>query len=118
MPSSDVSNYLEKVSTTKETERSDYEAYLKGCTHVVQAIGFGKNEVPLLERDGKALSKGMKYDHVTGGFEDKGGKVRGLYGAGIAWPERIVDPEGNVEFAVGLWKFMSYLKRVVPGWKA
>jgi alpha-1,3/alpha-1,6-mannosyltransferase len=117
LPSSDVSRYLEKVATTKEKEREDYERRLPGCTHVVQAIGFHANVVPVLEREGKVLD--VKYDHTTGGFEDKEGrKVKGLYGAGIAWPERVVDPEGNTEYAVGLWKFMSYLKRVVPSWKA
>jgi hypothetical protein len=30
----------------------------------------------------------------------------------------VVDPEGNVEFAVGLYKFMNYLKRVVPNWRS
>lgn len=112
-----MSKYLEKVATTKEKEREDYEKHLPSCTHVVQAIGFHANAVPVLEKEGKALD--VKYDHTTGGFRDQeGGKVRGLYGAGIAWPEKVVDPEGNTEYAVGLWKFMSYLKRVVPSWKA
>jgi len=36
---------------------------------------------------------------------------------GIAFPESVTDPEGNKEMAVGLWKFMRYLKRIVPDWK-
>ena len=92
-----------------------YREHLPQCTHVIQAIGFHQNEIPVLERDRTELE--MKYNHTTGGFEDKKGKkVKGLYAAGIAWPERVVDPEGNVEYAVGLWKFMTYLKRVVPDW--
>jgi len=39
-------------------------------------------------------------------------------GVYIAWPNRVTDPEGNVEYAVGLAKFMSFLKEVVPNWKA
>jgi hypothetical protein len=116
LPSSDVSRYLEKVPTTREKEQAVYHQHLPQCTHVIQAIGFHQNEVPVLERDGTALE--VKYTNTTGGFEDKDGKkVKGLYAAGIAWPERVVDPEGNVEYAVGLWKFMSYLKRVVPDWR-
>lgn len=68
-----------------------------------------------MERNGKPILP--IYDNTTGGFADeKGEKVEGLFGAGIAWPERVVDPEGNIEHAVGLWKFMSYLQRVVPNW--
>ena len=115
--SSDVSRFLEKVSTTKEKEQETYLAHLPSCTHVVQAIGFRHNELPVLEREGGKLE--LVYDHETGGFGDKEGKrVRGLYGAGIAWPERVTDPEGNVEMAVGLAKFMKYLKKVVPEWRA
>jgi len=117
LPISDVSKYLEKVATTREQEQSDYKHHLPVCTHVIQAIGFTQNEIPVVERGGKKLD--AKYDNLTGGFMDSEGKeVRGLYAAGIAWPERVTDPEGNVEYAVGLWKFMSYLTRVVKDWKA
>jgi hypothetical protein len=117
LPSSEVSKYLEKVSTTREKEQDDYKKHLPTCTHVVQAIGFTKNEVPLLTRGEKSLQ--TDFDPLTGGFADKEGKeVRGLYGAGIAWPNRVTDPEGNVEYAVGLAKFMSFLKEVVPKWKS
>ncbi|KAE8453418.1 hypothetical protein EG329_010279 [Mollisiaceae sp. DMI_Dod_QoI] len=115
LPTSDVSKYLEKVSTTRDTEQEDYKEHLKDCTHVVQAIGFHANEIPVLDREGEKLE--IKYNNETGGFEDKDGKqVKGLYAAGIAFPERVVDPEGNVEHAVGLAKFMNFLKRVVPTW--
>lgn len=117
LPSSDVSRYLEKVSTTRDQEQAVYKQHLPACTHVVQAIGFTRNEIPMLERQGKQLE--IKYDNITGDFEDKeGNKVKGLYAAGIAYPEKVVDPEGNVEHAVGLAKFMNYLKRVVPNWNA
>ena len=116
LPSSDVSNYLEKIDTSKEKEQEDYKKHLPECTHVVQAIGFKKNKLPVIERDGSELE--IHYDHTTGGFNDrKGRRINGLYAAGIAWPESVVDPEGNTEYAVGLWKFMTYLKRVVPQWE-
>jgi alpha-1,3/alpha-1,6-mannosyltransferase len=117
LPTSDVSRFLEKVPTTRERELDVYREHLPACTHVIQAIGFQPNALPVLEREGQKLS--VKYNHSTGAFEDEQGKrVKGLYGAGIAWPERVVDPEGNTEFAVGLLKFMNYLKRVVPEWSA
>jgi hypothetical protein len=40
--------------------------------------------------------------------------LEGLYGCGIAWPEQTVDPKGNVEYAVGLAKFMNHAIRVIP----
>ncbi|RFU35157.1 hypothetical protein B7463_g1253, partial [Scytalidium lignicola] len=114
---SDVSKYLEKVRTTGEKEPETYNEHLPSCTHVIQAIGYTRSPLPVLERDSKPLE--IKYDHMTGGFEDNSGqKIKGLHAAGIAWPERVVDPEGNVEYAVGLFKFMRYLKRVVPQWTA
>ncbi|KAJ8063055.1 hypothetical protein OCU04_008298 [Sclerotinia nivalis] len=117
LPTSDVSKYLEKVKTSPETEREDYEKHLAACQYVVQAIGFTKNELPTIERDGTPLE--ITYNHETSGFVDAEGKtIRGLYGAGIAFPEKVVDPEGTTEYAVGLWKFMKYLKRVAPTWTA
>lgn len=117
LPSSDVSRFLEKVTTTKEKEQESYLEHLPACTHVVQAIGFHHNELPSLESEGKKLE--LKFDNDTGSFADKEGvKIKGLYGAGIAWPERVVDPEGNVEHAVGLGKFMKFLKRVTPNWSS
>lgn len=116
LPSSAVSKYLEKIATSREKEQEDYKKYLPDCTHVVQAIGFKKTQVPVLEKDGQKME--ARYDFRSGGFQNgKGERVKGLYAAGIAWPERVVDPEGNTEYAVGLWKFMTYLKRVVKDWK-
>lgn len=102
LAASDVSKFLRKIVTTKDNERQDYLEHLPGCTHVVQAIGFHANDIPRLKKGGKTLH--VKYNHTTAGFEDDEGKVvKGLYAAGIAWPEKVVDPEGNVEYAVGLW---------------
>lgn len=40
----------------------------------------------------------------------------GLFGLGIAYPEKKTDPFGQVEWQVGLWKFMNYLDKVLPIW--
>jgi hypothetical protein len=117
LPLSDVSKYLEKISTSRGKEDEMYSPHLTTCTHVIQAVGFQPNEIPKLQRNGKVLD--VRYNNRTAEFLDEGGaKVPGLYGAGIAWPEQVVDPEGNVEHAVGLLKFMTYLKRVVPDWNS
>ena len=37
-----------------------------------------------------------------------------MFGYGIAFPELVVDKLGNQENSVGMWKFMRYLKEVIP----
>jgi len=114
---SDVSRYLEKISTTREEEDHDYHKHLPKCTHVIQAIGYSRNPIPTFKKGVRELNP--EFDSLTGGFKDaQGEEVKGLYGAGIAWPNKVTDPEGNVEFAVGLAKFMSFLKKAVPDWKS
>ncbi|KAI9733901.1 MAG: hypothetical protein M1834_002556 [Cirrosporium novae-zelandiae] len=112
--SSPVSKYIQKIDS-KIDEKALYERHLPLCTHLVQAIGFKRDPIPTMYSDGKELN--VVYNPTTGGFaNNKGKKVPGLYGAGIAWPELVVDPMGNVEYAIGFWKFMKYLKRVVTNW--
>lgn len=92
-----------------------YMHHLTASTHVIQAVGFHPNVIPTLKlRENELVAS---YDGNTAGFRDEHGKkIPGLYAAGIAYPERVVNREGNVEYAIGLWKFMTYLQRVVPGW--
>ncbi|KAI0998173.1 Monooxygenase [Podosphaera aphanis] len=113
---SDVSHYLDKIATTRSMELEDYKKFLPSCSHVVQAIGFSPREKPRLMREGKPLD--TLFNHDLQIFEAAGKKVEGLYGAGIAWPERVTDPEGNVSLDVGMWKFMKSLKKAVPTWSA
>ena len=81
------------------------KAYLPQCSKSVQAIGFNRRNIPI---------EGLPV--VT--YNDKSGIIApGLFGSGIAFPETTVDPFGNVESSVGLWKFMNYLNRVVPVWQ-
>jgi hypothetical protein len=40
----------------------------------------------------------------------------GLFGIGIAFPELHIDRYNNQELSVGLWKFMTYIQRVLPLW--
>lgn len=89
---------------------------LSSCTHVVQAIGFTRNSIPQLAINGTKV-EGITYDPIQGSLLDnEGHAIPHTYGAGIAFPERVTDPAGNTEHAVGLWKFIKYLQRVVPSW--
>ncbi|KAF3020119.1 hypothetical protein E8E14_006714 [Neopestalotiopsis sp. 37M] len=92
-------------------EAEAYQRELPGCDHMIQAIGFTRNQLPV-------MNKTLQYDHHTSQFLDAASRtvVPGLYGAGIAFPEGVVDPSGDKEYAVGFFKFMKFLKRVSPQW--
>lgn len=123
---SDVSKYVTKVAYDKGREAEVFSENLPGCDFYVQAIGYDRDPIPALKdaKTGKEITP--YYNHETGGFtyvnESECGsigdlaKLPGMYGAGIAWPERVKDPHGNVEYAVGFFKFMKYIKRVVHDW--
>ncbi|GAP83631.1 hypothetical protein SAMD00023353_0500130 [Rosellinia necatrix] len=126
-PSSAVSKVITKVWTAGKEEEV-YKAEMPGCTHIVQAVGYVRNPLPRFEvvrKDGGAAEPlQLEYDNLKGRFYETGGPkvdhekkyVPGLFGAGIAFPERVTDPHGNVEYAVGFWKFMKFVKKVVPDW--
>ncbi|KAI1354346.1 hypothetical protein F5Y01DRAFT_273841 [Xylaria sp. FL0043] len=126
-PNSPVSKVITKVWTAGREEEA-YAAEFPKCTHVVQAVGYARNPLPSLEAIGKdggpPKSLQVEYDNINGRFYTPDGSkseqarryVPGLFGAGIAFPERVTDPLGNVEYAVGFWKFMKFVKRVVPDW--
>lgn len=99
----------------REAEAEMYARHLPGCDYIVQAVGYTRDPLPQLKKEGAPLA--IEFDHGNGRFHQTGGTdVPGLFGAGIAFPERVVDPLGNVEYAVGFFKFMKFLKRVVPTW--
>ncbi|CAJ2512049.1 Uu.00g076740.m01.CDS01 [Anthostomella pinea] len=125
--SSLVSKIITKHWTTGNEDQV-YRAELPDCTHIIQAVGYNRNPLPdlqIVERD-TTITKPLhvEFDHVTGRFfksSDSRSKtdreyVPRLFGAGIAFPERVTDPHGNVEYAVGFWKFMRFAKKVVPEW--
>ncbi|CAI7652464.1 unnamed protein product [Penicillium glandicola] len=120
LPTSHAGQVLAKIDCAggKEIEAAQYHKYLPGCDYLVQAVGYTRTSLPDLSKNGVPLL--MSYDHDTGMFHEPGrtSVIPGLFGAGIAFPERVVDPHGNEEYAVGFWKFMKFLKRVVPSWVA
>jgi hypothetical protein len=126
LPNSDVSKHLTKVAYEAGTEKETYARHLQGVDFYVQAIGYSRDPIPALKTgEGRAIEP--VFDHENGHFaysagggngnsEGKLQKLPGLFGAGIAWPARVVDPEGNVEYAVGFFKFMKHIKKVVGSW--
>lgn len=77
---------------------------LPECNKVIHAIGFNPRTLPVSDMEA------LNYNPTNGII------APGLFGFGIAFPERIQDPLGHQEFNVGLWKFMKYIKRILPIW--
>ena len=122
---SDVRNYIERIDYEAGTEKDSFAQYLPGSDYVIQAIGYRNDPMPAL-RTTKGKEIEPQFDHEKGSFkyvqESDCGKIGnlvqlpGMYGAGIAFPERVKDPHGNVEMAVGFFKFMKFVKKVSPDW--
>jgi hypothetical protein len=125
MAQSDVGRFITRIDYEKGDEEGTFEETLPGCNLYVQAIGYNADPLPALKTSGgKEITP--YFDHQKGSFNyvresDDGTigdlvKVPGMYGAGIAWPESVVDPHGNVEMAVGFKKFMNFVQRVGGAW--
>ncbi|KAJ5554443.1 hypothetical protein N7513_004402 [Penicillium frequentans] len=118
LPTSSAGEVITKIDCAggEDRESAQYRSHLPGCDYIVQAVGFTRDPLPQLAKDGALLA--MEFDHETGQFHERGNGavIPGLFGSGIAFPQRVVDPYGNVEYAVGFFKFMKFLKKVVPSW--
>lgn len=104
----------------KNHQGDEYKAYkeeLAGCTHLLAAIGYDNNEIPAVTGV-PGLQGPPKFDPYNGNFKasERADVISGLHGAGIAYPETVTDKVGNVESAVGWFKFMKFMKRVAPEW--
>jgi len=107
---SDVSKYIKRVDYPAGSEKDVYSKEMSDSDYYVQAIGYNRNPIPVI-RTSSGKEVVPEFDHQKGAFN-----MPGLFGAGIAWPERVKDPHGNVEMAVGFFKFMKFVKRVSPEW--
>ena len=82
-----------------------FEEVLALCNKVVYAVGFERRKIPVLEQ------------YPTANYQETTGIIApGLFGLGIAYPQTQLDPLGNKEYRVGLWKFMDYLNTMLPIW--
>ena len=126
-----------QVGHAAESEKQVYGTTLTKCTHLIYAVGYDRNTIPRIKMDGKRVDKGIKFDMHSSGFHlgsadgveerdgnaDRGKRrgqdkdlIPGLYGCGIAFPEEVEDPKGNVEAAVGFAKFFKFAERVKTIW--
>ncbi|KAK4495335.1 hypothetical protein PRZ48_013666 [Zasmidium cellare] len=131
LPSSPISKVLTKIDYEKGHEEEVYKAHLPGSDFVVQAIGYNRDPLPTLKivtSNGKTKEITPYFDHDKGVFNyvresDCGtigdlARLPGVYGAGIAFPQRVVDKKyGHEEFNVGFFKFMKAAKQWVEEWK-
>lgn len=79
--------------------------HLPFCDKVIYAIGFKQRHMITM-----GDYEPMHYNPHVGIIGP------GLFGLGIAFPEKKQDPFGNEEYQVGLWKFMLYLNKIMPVW--
>ena len=83
----------------------NFDNLLASCSKVVYTIGFTPRPRP----------ETPQFPDLS--YNDSNGIIApGLFGLGIAYPQKVVDPFGNVEHNVGLWKFMTYLNQVMDLW--
>ncbi|KAK3983902.1 pyridine nucleotide-disulfide oxidoreductase-domain-containing protein [Cladorrhinum sp. PSN332] len=103
---------------SEEAQWMTMEFGLFDCDLCVHAIGYERDPLPCTvigkqEITDEERQLTVKVSPKSGAI---GKKANALYGAGIAFPEEVDTPEGSKEMAVGMWKFMKYLKGVVPKW--
>ena len=93
---------LENVQNISRFHESEYENGVKDCNKIIFAIGFERNDLP--------VEGNITYNETNGQLWQNGCLMEGMFGFGIAFPEKVVDPESNVEFSVGMWKFVRYIR--------
>lgn len=103
----ELTGRLQRVCVKGEGGPAASAVALSECTAVVYAVGFDPNTPPsiCISVGGQVLPK-VEHDPLTGCILG----AEGVRGFGIAFPERVTDPHGNVEYSVGLWKFMRYVR--------
>jgi len=79
--------------------------YLPECNKAVYAVGFERRHLPIV-----AGLESVHYNPQSGII------APGLFGIGIGFPECHENPFGIKEYAVGLWKFLKYIDRIMPVW--
>lgn len=128
-------NVYRKYLLEKEQEKIPSPKFL------IQAIGYTKNPIPTLSiivpkshtnaKNEKIEILNPIFDHDKGIFSytpntntppknemSKSRQIPGLYGAGIAFPQKILDKKYlHEEMNVGFMKFMKAVKGWVGGWK-
>jgi hypothetical protein len=124
----------ETIMRVKNTELAR-TAWLPLCNKIIYAIGYERNEIPcpdikpeeLVYNDvtgevssgaapGTAVSSSELSGDVVGAENTKNLVAPRLFGIGIAFPEKIIDPWGKEQHTIGMIDFLEYAQRIVPEW--
>lgn len=90
--------------------------HLPKCTHAVVCIGYAANST--LHINGLPLSKFKHDKHTTQIMTADGKPVSGLFGIGVAFPPEVKAISGEIEAAVGVGKFWTYINdKVLKQWE-
>jgi hypothetical protein len=92
----------------------EYES-LVNCTKIIYAVGYQRTQLPQVFNFQKNTASCISFNNENGRIYLDGMEAPNMYGFGIAFPQRIVDPYGNMEDNVGMFKFMKYIKATLPG---
>jgi hypothetical protein len=106
--------FVKRFMTSDESEKNIFKSEMPGCNKIIYGVGFSSNPLPIITFKKTIDPKTITYDKLTGQLVAGSHRLDGLFGYGIAFPEQTKDPEGNQELAVGMWKFMKYIKRIIP----
>lgn len=87
-----------------QATKHNIETYLDDCDRVIYAVGFRPR---VIEVAGMSVLQHNIHNGII---------APGLFGFGIAFPKQTIDPSGNREKSVGLWKFMMHINTVLPIW--
>lgn len=87
---------------------------VKAADKSIFAIGYERNPLPAIIYSSSSTPLDPSSLDCTPSGQLKTADIpaiEGLFGFGIAFPERVVDLDGTGEAAVGLWKFMRHIKK-------
>ncbi|WRT70467.1 uncharacterized protein IL334_007465 [Kwoniella shivajii] len=107
----------QKKKEEQKVEDEIYQDKLNKCTHLIYAVGYEKNQYPKIIIEGEQINdEDLQFDQHTSGFTHNDRRITGLYGLGIAHPEKTEDPKGHIEDNVGVTKFLKFAERVQDTW--
>lgn len=96
---------LQRILSTDENLKN----ILGKCTKVIYALGYDRNPLPLINGTTPITS----YNEKTGMI------APGLFGVGLAFPDKRLDePSGQEKYCIGFDCFMEYALHMVPQWVA
>jgi hypothetical protein len=91
------------------SDLQNLKTHLPLCDAAIHAVGFeARHNIKI----NGLSSKYFEYNCHNGII------APGLFGLGIAYPEKTIDRYFHAELSVGMWKFVDYLSRIFPVWAA